>query len=108
MATVASLLVKLGIDSKRFDEGVKRAARGLDNLISRFDCVGDVGKMTAITTAVGALTSLTAAAGPASGAILCVACNKTARAGGSARRRHGRAHHLPHERRPARRRPRQV
>jgi hypothetical protein len=72
VATVASLLVKLGLDSKKFDKGVKRAARGLDNLISRFDRVGDIGKLTAITTAVGALTSLTAAAGPAAGAVLAL------------------------------------
>ncbi|MFJ9558046.1 hypothetical protein ACIRPH_29935 [Nocardiopsis sp. NPDC101807] len=72
MATVASLLVRLGLDSKRFDKGVKRAARGLDNLIKRFDRVGDIGKMTAIATAVSALTSLTAAAGPAAGAVLAL------------------------------------
>ncbi|WP_435107356.1 phage tail protein [Nocardiopsis synnemataformans] len=72
MATVASLLVKLGLDGKRFDKGVKKAVRGLDNLIRRFDRMGDIGKMTAIATAVSALTSLAAAAGPASGALLAV------------------------------------
>ena len=70
--TVASLLVKLGLDSKKSDKDVKRAARGLDNLINRFDHVGDIGKLTAITTAVGALTSLTAAAGPAAGTVLAL------------------------------------
>ncbi|WP_433699104.1 phage tail protein [Nocardiopsis sp. CA-288880] len=72
MATVASLLVKLGLDGKRFDKGVKKVSRGLDNLIKRFDRVGDIGKMTALATAASALTSLTAAAGPASGALLAV------------------------------------
>ncbi|WP_116248169.1 hypothetical protein [Nocardiopsis sp. FIRDI 009] len=72
MATVASLLVKLGLDSKKFDKGVGKAVRGLDGLTKKFDRLGDIGKMSAITTATSAITSLGAAAGPASGAVLAL------------------------------------
>ncbi|WP_017601654.1 phage tail protein [Nocardiopsis lucentensis] len=72
MATVASLLVKLGLDSKKFDKGVGKAVRGLDDLTKKFDRLGDIGKVSAITTATSAITSLGAAAGPASGAVLAL------------------------------------
>ncbi|MDT0305059.1 phage tail protein [Streptomonospora wellingtoniae] len=72
MATVASLLVKLGLDSKRFDKGAKKAVRGLDQLVGRLDKLNKLGKFTAITAGASAFTSLAAAAGPASGAVLAL------------------------------------
>ncbi|PRX90819.1 phage tail protein [Allonocardiopsis opalescens] len=72
MATVASLLVRLGLDSKRFDSGVRRAARGVDNLIGRLGRLETVGRVTTLATAAAGLVQLASAAGPAAGAVLAV------------------------------------
>lgn len=72
MATIASLLVKLGLDGKRFDSGVKKAIRSIDNLARKAEGLSKLSKIAGLATLGASAIALTSALGPASAALLAL------------------------------------
>lgn len=70
MATIASLAVKLGLNSRKFDSGIKRSQAGLDSMITRLNKFDAVGKAVSMAGVVQQVLSLASAIAPASGALL--------------------------------------
>jgi phage-related protein len=70
--TIASLLVKLGLDGKKFDKGIKRAIRGMDELARRAEKLSTLSKIAGFATLGASAVALTAALGPASAALLAL------------------------------------
>ncbi|WP_327587036.1 hypothetical protein OHA25_08495 [Nonomuraea sp. NBC_00507] len=72
MATLKTLLVKLGMDTKAFKSGVNRGLAGLDSLVSRAAKLNSVAKAGGLAILGGQAVQLTAALVPAAGAILAL------------------------------------
>lgn len=72
MATLKTLLVKLGMDTKTFKSGVNRALSGLDSLVARAAKLNGVAKGGGLAILGGQAVQLTAALVPAAGAILAL------------------------------------
>jgi hypothetical protein len=70
VATIASLAVKLGLNSRKFDSGIKRSQAGLDSMIERLNKFDAVGKAVSMVGIVQQVLSLASAIAPASGALL--------------------------------------
>ena len=72
MSTIASLLVKLGLDGKRFDSGAKKAIRAMDNLARRAEGLSSLSKIAGLATLGASAVALAGALGPASAALLAL------------------------------------
>ncbi|MGW4641802.1 phage tail protein [Sphaerisporangium sp. NPDC004334] len=72
MATLKSLLVKLGMDTKQFKSGVNQALGGMDSLVARAQKFNGVAKASGMVALAGGAVQLGAALAPAAGAMLAM------------------------------------
>lgn len=70
MATVASLVVKLGMSSRKFDSGVKKAQANLDGLIGRLDGLQRLAKVNSLAVLAQGGLQFVSAVAQAPGALL--------------------------------------
>jgi hypothetical protein len=72
VATLKSLLVKIGLDDKKFQAGAKRVQKAFDGIVRNAEKLGSVGKAAALATLASSAIALTSALGPASAALLAL------------------------------------
>ncbi|MGC5009744.1 phage tail protein [Streptosporangium sp. DT93] len=72
MATLKTLLVRLGMDTKQFKSGVNRALGGLDSLVAGASKLSSLGKGAGLAVMAGQAINLGAALAPAAGALLAL------------------------------------
>ncbi|MFG1873395.1 hypothetical protein ACGFIV_00980 [Sphaerisporangium sp. NPDC049003] len=70
--TLKTLLVKLGLDTKRFKSGVNRALSGLDSLVARAEKLNGVAKAGGMAVLAGSALQLAGALVPAAGVMLAM------------------------------------
>ncbi|MFD8556620.1 hypothetical protein ACFV1N_04915 [Streptosporangium canum] len=69
MATLKTLLVKLGMDTKQFKSGVNRALTGLDSMVARAEKLNGVARAGGMAVLAGQAIQLSGALAPAAGAL---------------------------------------
>lgn len=72
MATLKTLLVRLGMDTKKFKSGVNKTLAGLDSMVARAEKLNSVAKAGGLVALAGTATQLGAALAPAAGAMLAM------------------------------------
>ncbi|MFF0867625.1 hypothetical protein ACFYUV_38090 [Nonomuraea sp. NPDC003560] len=72
MATLKTLLVKLGMDTKKFKSGLNRGLAGLESLAAKAEKLDGVAKAGGLAIMASHAVQLTAALAPAAGAILAL------------------------------------